>query len=141
MNAHANSRINVLRSAGFWLALVLALSQLANAVRVLLDPVAYSAYMGLPLNDHVDAAWVHVYALRALFLGTFAGFLLFTAQYRVLSSMALIAIAMPIGDFWLVWQANGAAATLARHALIAIVLIAAWYSLRRLADRIAATAR
>jgi hypothetical protein len=45
---------------------------------------------------------------------------------------------MPIGDFSLVWQAHGSPATLARHALIAVVLVAAALSLKRLANRSAA---
>jgi hypothetical protein len=35
------TRISAVRSVGFWLAALLALSQLANALRVVLDPVAY----------------------------------------------------------------------------------------------------
>jgi hypothetical protein len=68
-----------------------------------------------------------------LFLGLFAGFLLWTRQYRVLASMALIAVVMPLGDFWLVWQQDGSTFTLARHALIAAALVAAWFFLGRTA--------
>ncbi len=121
------------RRLGFWLALALALSQLSNAVRVAFGSHAYSAYMGLPLANPQDAAWVSVYALRALFMGSFAGYLLLTHQYRILSVMALFALVMPLGDFYLVWNAGGSATTLARHALIAVVLVAAWISLARLA--------
>jgi hypothetical protein len=121
------------RNVGFWLVLLLAASQLSNAFRVALDAPAFSNYMGLPLHDFADASWVHVYALRALFLGLFAGFLLWTRQYRVLASMALIAVVMPLGDFWLVWQQDGSTFTLARHALIAAALVAAWFFLGRTA--------
>jgi hypothetical protein len=137
MNEAHHSNMKLWQSAGFWLALALALSQGANALRVLLGPIAYAEYMGLPLTAAADTAWVQVYALRALFLGSFAGFLLATARYRVLASMALIAVPMPVGDFWLVWQAGGANATLARHAVIAAALVAAWRTLHRLADRVA----
>jgi hypothetical protein len=131
-----SSNVKLWRSVGLWLALALALSQGANALRVLLGPTTYADYMGLPLTAAADAAWVQVYALRCLFLGSFAGFLLVTARYNVLGSMALFAVPMPIGDFWLVWQAGGANITLARHALIAVALVAAWRSLHRLDERI-----
>ena len=72
-------RPHPVRSLGFWLAVLLALSQLVNAVRVLFGPVDYGSYMGLPLAADADASWVYVYALRAAFLGSFAGFLLWTA--------------------------------------------------------------
>lgn len=133
--------VNAVRSFGFWLALILALSQLLNALRVMLGAIDYGAYMGLPLAAAADAAWIHVYALRALFLGSFAAFLLLTRRYRVLGYMALFAVVMPIGDFTLVWLAQGSNATLARHALIALVLVAAAASLMRLARRIDAAAR
>jgi len=123
------------RSIGFWLALALALSQLSNAVRVALGVQEYSAYMGLPLVSGEDSSWVYVYALRALFMGVFAGYLLIKRHYQVMSAMALFAIVMPAGDFYLVWQADGSAGTLFRHALIAAVLVAAWISLDQLARR------
>lgn len=132
---------NAMRSVGFWLAVALALSQWGNALRVVLGPVAYGDYMGLPLSAESDAAWVYVYALRALFLGSFAFFLLLTRRYGVLGHMAVIAVVMPIGDFILVLLAHGSNATLARHALIACVLVAAAISLRRLAQRCEAVDR
>lgn len=123
------------RTIGFWLAAALALSQLGNALRVAFGAQAYSVYMGLPLSGGEGESWVVVYALRAFFLGSFAGYLLITSRYRVLSTMALLALVMPLGDFYLVWQAGGSAGTLARHGLIAAVLVAAWISLDRLARR------
>lgn len=125
----------VSRTIAFWLALALAFSQLANVIRVSFGALEYSAYMGLPLQSADGIAWVYVYALRALFLGTFAGYLLWRRQYAVLSMMALFAIVMPIGDFYLVWNADGSVGTLARHALTAAVLLAAWFSLRQQAHR------
>ena len=139
MNSITGKTTLATRSVGFWLAVTLALSQLANAVRVVLGPIAYGDYMGLPLSADSDVAWIYVYALRAFFIGGFAAFLLLTRQYRVLGNMALIAVVMPIGDFTLVWMAHGATATLARHALIAAVLLAAAFSLKRLARRSDAT--
>ncbi len=123
------------RTIGFWLALALALSQLANAIRVSFGAMDYSVYMGLPLQNADDVSWVFVYALRALFLGSFAGYLLWRQHYAVLRAMALFAIVMPIGDFYLVWAAQGSTGTLARHALIAAVLLAAWFSLGALVHR------
>ncbi len=138
MTSRSNtSALIIWKTAGFWLALALAVSQLVNAWRVILDAESYAIYMGLPLRTEADMAWVYVYALRALFLGCFAGYLLLSAQYRVLSQMALIAVLMPVGDFYLVWQDGAAGTTMARHAIIALALLAAWHQLRHLATRIA----
>ena len=136
MTISTRTTINPMKSLGYWLAVALALSQWLNALRAAMGPVAYGDYMGLPLSAESDSAWIYVYALRALFLGSFAAFLLLSGQFRVLSRMALIAIVMPVGDFILVWLAHGSNATLARHALIAGVLVAAWLSLGQLARRI-----
>ncbi len=129
------------RSVGFWLAVALALSQFGNVLRVAFGAQDYSVYMGLPLSAADGEPWVVVYALRALFLGCFAGYLLITRRYRVLGAMALIAVVMPLGDFYLVWEAGGSAATLARHALIAVALVAAWISLNRLDAQLPDAAR
>jgi len=70
-----------IRSAGFWLALAMVVSQLVNALRVALDPVGFAVYMGVPLATASDIGWVNIYGLRALFL---AGFGL-SACFRALS--------------------------------------------------------
>ena len=121
------------RRLGYWLAILLALSQFSNVIRVGLDAQAYSVAMGLPLDSAADVAWLHVYALRALFLVGFASVLIANRQYRALSMMALLALIMPLGDFWLIWRAGGSAPALWRQALIAAVLVAAWFSLGRMA--------
>ncbi len=124
-----------LRSTGFWLAVVIVASQLLNAIRVALDPLGFSAYMGLPLSMPADASWVGVYGLRALFLGTFAAVLLFRQRFKGLGWMAGVAVVLPLGDFLLAHQAGAAPATLIRHAVIGLALIAAAFFLSRLANR------
>ncbi len=124
--------------AGYWLAALLAVSQLYNAVRVALDPIAFASYMGVPLAAAADAGWVWIYAGRALFMGLFAAWLLWRSEFRVLRVMAMLALVMPAGDFYQVFQAQGPHLTLARHALVGAVLVAAWWALGRLQQRAAA---
>lgn len=124
--------------AGYWLAALLAISQLYNAARVALDPVAYATYMGVPLAAVADAGWVWIYASRALFMGLLAGWLLWRSEFGVLRVMALLALVMPAADFYRVLQAQGSSLTLARHALIGAVLVAAWWALGRLQQRVVA---
>jgi len=61
---------------GFWLAIVMALLMFVNFARSLLDPTGFSAYMGLPIKEMTDLAWVQVYGLRALFIGLLVVFFL-----------------------------------------------------------------
>lgn len=127
----ALTRPALTRSTGFWLALLMIVSQAANALRALLDPVGFSGYLGLPLAAGVDPAWVQVYGLRTTFIALLGGWLLATRQIRILSQVALLAVVMPLGDLWLVWQADGPADKLARHALLTLFVLAMWFFLRR----------
>lgn len=129
------SRTSVLREPGFWLALLLVVAQATNALRVAFDPPGFAAYFGVPLAHAGDAAWVAVYALRTAFIAGFAAYLLWRRQIRVLAAFALLALLLPIGDLVLVVSADAPTATIARHALIAVVLVAAWAALAHWARR------
>jgi Domain of unknown function (DUF4267) len=131
MSNPSTKTIGLARSPGFWLALLMVLSQWINALRAFHDPVAFARYLGLPLIDPLDIGFVSVYGLRALFMGLFAAVLIYTRQIRALSLMALIAVVMPVGDALLVAQAGAPAATIVRHAVIAAIVLAAWFFLRR----------
>ena len=65
-----NMRYNDLpiRSLGFCLAALGGLLMAVNGVRAFVDPAAFAIYLGLPLGAPGDAALVHVYGLRALFI-------------------------------------------------------------------------
>jgi hypothetical protein len=119
------------KSVGFWMAIVMILSQLINALRAFSDPVSFAVYMGLPLANQLDDGFVEVYGLRALFLGVFATVLVYTKQIRALSLLALFAVIMPIGDVILVWQAGAPASVIVRHVVIGMFLFAAWYFISR----------
>lgn len=131
MNASINAP-SLMRAPGFWMALLMIASQLLNAVRALADPMSFAGYMGLSISNPADSGFVEVYALRAAFLGVFAAVLLFTRQIRALSLMALLAVAMAIGDALLTFRAGAATAIIVRHLLIGVFLLAAWFFLRRL---------
>lgn len=112
------------RSVGVWMAATLALSQIVNAFRATIDPAGFAAYLGLPLASTADAGLLHVYALRALFLGLFALFLVLKREFLVLKWFALIAVLMPLGDLLLTLQAGAPTATVARHAgYVAFILV------------------
>ena len=91
-------------ASGYWLRVSTALIalmgvyMLVNTVRAFADPAGFAAYMGLPLTDPANHAFVQVYALRALFLGLCALALLFRRDTRALAVFALVAIVMPVGD-------------------------------------------
>ena len=105
-----------------WLVLLLGLYMLVNTARVAIDPIGFAAYMGLPLADARDTAFVFVYALRAAFLGLFALALLWHGDARALALFATVALVMPIGDAALTALHGAPPLTVARHAATAILL-------------------
>lgn len=133
MNATPRS---MLREPGFWLALLLVVAQATNALRVAVEPAGFAVYFGVPLAHAGDAAWVGVFALRTGFIAIFAAYLLWRREVRVLAAFALVALLLPIGDLVLVVAADAPTATIARHAVIAGVLVAAWAALARWARRL-----
>jgi Domain of unknown function (DUF4267) len=118
-------------SIGFWMALLMIISQLINAIRAFLDPAAFAVYMGLPLTNAADIGFVEVYGLRALFLAVFAAALIYARQIRSLSMLALCAVIMPIGDVILVTSAGAPSAIIIRHVVIGVFLLLAWFFLNR----------
>ena len=105
-----------------WLVLLLGLFMLFNTARALTDPAAFAVYMGLPLSDPANGAFVQVYAIRAAFLGLFALALLWLGNTRALALFAMVAIVMPVGDAILTAMNGAPLAIVARHAATAIVL-------------------
>ena len=115
-----------------WLVAAMGAYMLVNTARAMLDPPGFAAYMGLPLTDPANHAFVQVYALRAAFLGLCAFGLLWIRDVRALSIFALAAIVMPIGDAILTASNNAPPLTVARHGATAIVLaITAWLLFNR----------
>jgi hypothetical protein len=128
--------LNPWRSVGPWMAALLALSQLVNAARAVLDPGGFAAFLGLPLATPADGGFVLVYALRAAFLGLFALLLIFQRRFVVLKWFALLAVVMPAGDFLLTLQAGAPTATVARHAAyVAYILVTVGFLHRLTAPR------
>jgi hypothetical protein len=119
------------RSIGFWMAAVLVIYILFNAVRAVQNPVDFALYYGLPLVDETNTAFVVVYAIRALFLGMFGLALIVRMKWQSLALFALVAVIMPVGDALLVVQQGGASGTVIRHALTAAFLLLTWYFLQR----------
>lgn len=119
------------RSAGFWMAVVLVVYILFNAVRAASNPAQFATYYGLSLTQPDNHAFVFVYAIRALFLGLFGLALLLRRQYPALAIYALVGVVMPLGDALLVAATGGPTATVIRHLLTAVFLFATWFFLRR----------
>jgi hypothetical protein len=113
------------RSPGVWIAVAGALFMVVNAIRSWRSPVAFAAYLGLPLADARDASMVRIYALRALFIALSLTALLWLRDAGALAIVALAACVMPIGDAVLTSRAAAPAATVARHVIIALALAAA----------------
>ncbi len=119
----------IYKFAGFWLAVAMALLMFVNFVRTLRDPSGFSAYMGLPVRDAADLAWVQVYGLRALFIGLVVTFLVVKADPASLKWFTALAIVMALGDAWLVSRSGNSATT--RHLITAGVLMLATYAVHR----------
>src|SRR6185369_8110476 len=96
---------------------------IVNTVRAFVEPVEFARYMGLPLSDAANAAFVQVYGLRAAFLGLFALVLLWRADMFALGAFAAVAVVMPLGDAALASQAGAPIAIVGRHLFSAAVLI------------------
>jgi hypothetical protein len=114
---------------GFWLAALAALLMYVNALRTLLDPIVFSRYMGLPIQDALGAAWVRVYGLRALFIGLLATYFLTGLDAGSLQWLTALAVPLALGDAWLVRSTGGTTAR--RHLVIAGVLIVATFAIHR----------
>jgi VanZ family protein len=113
-----------LRRLALALSLVLVAVMIVNAARAAYQPIAFADYLGLPLRDPRDVGFVHVYALRAAFLGAFGLVLLMLRELRLLAWYALVAMIMPLGDLALTAQAGAPIATVVRHGAIALFLLA-----------------
>lgn len=72
----------ITRTVGLYLVILIALAQLSNGVRALLDPLEFSGYFGVTAS--ADVAWVKIYALRCLLLGTLAAVLLWRREISAL---------------------------------------------------------
>lgn len=110
-------------SLGAWLAVALAGLMIVNTVRAFVEPVAFAAYMGLPLADAGNAGFVEIYGLRAAFLGLFALVLLWRTDMFALGAFAAVAVLMPLGDAYLAAQAGAPLAIVGRHLFSAAILI------------------
>lgn len=112
---------------GFWLSVVMGALMYVNALRTLVNPIAFSRYMGLPVSEGSAVPWIRVYGLRALFIGLVVTYFLVKLDPGSLQWIAAMAIPLALGDAWLVSQSGGK--TTSRHLIIAAVLVAATYSI------------
>ena len=103
------------RSIGVWMVALLALSMAINTYRAFADPLGFANYLGLPLVEPRDIGMIHVYGLRAAFLGLFAMILVVRGDVETLKLYALAALVMPIGDALLTYNAGAPKATIVRH--------------------------
>ena len=97
--------------------------QIVNAVRVMTDAAGFAGYMGLPIEGGSNG-FVHVYALRSLFIGIVVLGLVAGKRVGVLAWMAAVGVVLPLGDMWLASDAGAPGATVARHGVIAVYLVA-----------------
>ena len=112
-----------IKSVGFWMVALGGLLMAVNSVRAFNDPAAFATYLGLPLAAPGDAALIHIYALRALFIAALVAALLVTRQRRALALLSACAVLMPVGDAMLTSAAGAPMGTVLRHVSIAIYLL------------------
>ena len=118
-----------IKSLGFWMVALGGLLMAVNSVRAFNDPSAFATYLGLPLAAPGDAALVHIYALRALFIALLVAALLVSRQRRALALLSACAVAMAVGDALLTSAAGAPTATVQRHTAIAIYLLVTAFAL------------
>ncbi len=124
----------ITRTAGFYLIILIALAQLSNGTRALLDPLNFSGYFGVQAS--ADLAWVQMYGTRSLLLGTLAAVLLWRREISALRWFSLLALPLPLSDLWLSHQAQASTLILLRHAAVALVLVVAFASFQRWLQRV-----
>lgn len=123
------------RSVGIWMAALLAVSMAINTYRAFADPAGFATYLGLPLTDPRDIGMVHIYGLRAAFLGLFAAVLIARGDVETLKLFALAALVMPIGDALLTYNAGAPMATVVRHVGYVVFLALTAFFLHRWSNR------
>jgi hypothetical protein len=123
------------RTAGPWLAALIAAMMVYNAWQAFSDPAAFAARFGLAGAADADAGFVLVYASRALFLAQVTALFVATGQWRALTGFALVAILMPVADAAQVASAGGPASIIGRHVAIAVYLAVTAAFLHRLNRR------
>lgn len=123
------------RSAGPWLAALIALMMAFNAWQAYTAPQAFAARFGAPGAADASAAFVTVYGARALFLAAMTAAFLVTRQWRALGWFAGVAVIMPVSDFLQVSAAGAPTAIVVRHLAIGVYLIVTAMLLLRLARR------
>ena len=119
------------RSAGLWITGILLVYMIFSSVQAANNPESFAASFGLPLGNEGGGAFVQVYAIRAFFLGVLGLTFLVRKKYASLATVILVAIIMPIGDFFLVAQHGADITIIARHGAIACILLLTWYLLQR----------
>ena len=117
-----NKNASIWRSAGVWMAILIAAFMVLNAWRSVSDPAAFVAYFGLPKAANSDPAFVYVYASRAFFLGAITAVLVWRRQLIALKYFALVAIVLPLCDASQVYAAEGFSSIVVRHLLVAVFL-------------------
>lgn len=122
---------SLLRSAGAWMSVLVALLMLVNCWRATSDPAGFARYFGVAAAADADPAFIYVYASRALFLAMITAILLWKRQLAALGYFAAAAIIMPICDAIQVQQAGGAIPIVARHLATAAYLAITAYLLHR----------
>jgi hypothetical protein len=123
------------RSVGVWMSILIAALMALNSWRAYSDPAAFAAYFGVEGAADGSAAFVYVYASRALFLGLVTAVLIARQQFRALAWFALVAILMPVADAIQVAQSGGPPAIIARHIATAVYLGVTAYFLHRWVKR------
>jgi Domain of unknown function (DUF4267) len=119
------------RSAGVWMATLIAFFMALNTWRSASDPAGFARYFGIAAAGEGHPAFVYVYASRAFFLGLITAILIWRHQFTALTWFAGTAIIMPLSDAWQVSQADGGNAIVMRHLAVAAYLALTAFLLHR----------
>lgn len=128
-NQYVTPKNQIWRSVGFWMAVVMGLLQALYAVQAFVDPSAFAIYRGTPLAAGGDAAWVHAYASRTLFVALCVGYLLVRRDLVTLKWIALFGLVMPVSDAVIAQNSGASISIVARHVGTVIYMIITFMAL------------
>jgi len=97
-----------IRSASYWITLILALGIIFIGIRFILYPQVGAIGYGIRFQDVADTAYGKVKGIRDVFSGLVMLVLLIARMRKATALAFTMSIVVPLGDFLVVLSANGA---------------------------------
>ena len=114
-----------IRSASYWITLILALGIIFIGIRFILQPQAGATGYGISFNDELDAVYGKTKGIRDIFTGIALLPLLIMRMRKATALVFTAAIVVPVADLLIILSTNGAGDLehLLIHGVTALVMI------------------